>query len=305
MTIGPLSRMTPTEIGPLRVHALVDGVAPARKAHEMLLGAPDDLVADNIDWLAPDYIDADTERLRLAYQSFLVIAPEANILIDCAIGEDGDFASRPDWHHAKSNWLNHLGQAGLAPEDIDIVFLTHLHVDHTGWLTRLTPEGWSPTFPTARHLVTQVEHDFWMSRHEDFAFMDRSVPDSVEPVDAAGLFEFTTAGDEIVPGLEVVDLSGHSPGMVGLEYRQSDRIVAAFNADLMHHPLQMTVPEMSTRFCTDPECAAHVRRTKLAQYAKDDTLMFCGHFPGMSAGYAEPVKEGFRFRPLELTGSSS
>ena len=128
--------------------------------------------------------------------------------------------------------------------------------------------------------------------------MEESIPDSVAPIDAAELFAFVSPGDEITPGLVVVDLAGHSPGMVGLEYRENGRAVAAFNADLMHHPLQMAAPGMSTRFCTDPEAAAQVRAKKLAQYAEEETVMFCGHFPGPSAGRAVPSGEGYRFHPL-------
>lgn len=302
MSIGPLPKMMPKTIGALKVHGLIDGVSPARTAEEMLLGAPEGLVENNRDWLVPDYLDPHSDRLILAYQSFVIQAPDANILVDCAIGEDGEYQSRPDWHHAKSDWLNDLGQAGLAPKDIDMVFLTHLHVDHTGWLTRRTTEGWVPTFPKARHLVTEKEREFWIERHQEFAFMEQSIPDSVKPVDNAGLFEFMQPGDEVAKNMFVVDLAGHTPGMVGLEYREGGKVLAAFNADLMHHPLQMAVPEMSTRFCTDPEQAAVVRREKLSEYASDGTVMFCGHFPGESAGKVAIKGNGFQFVPISEEG---
>lgn len=299
MATGSHPRMSQKTVGALEVYSLIDGVSPARKPDEMLLHIFDDLVERNREWLVPDYLEPLTERLILAYQSFLIKTPDTTILVDCAVGEDGEYTSRPDWHHAKSDWLNHLGQAGLAPEDVDIVFLTHLHVDHTGWLTRKTPEGWVPTFPDARHLTTRKEHDFWLKEHEKYGFMDRSVPDSVLPVEQAGLFEFINPGDEIASDLFVVDLAGHSPGMVGLEYRKDGKVLAAFNADMMHHPLQMSAPEMSTRFCTDPDQAASVRKKKLTEYAQDDTIMFCGHFPGDSAGRVQVVQGGFRFVPIE------
>ena len=295
MAVGPLPRMSPVTIGNLRVDALVDGVSPARRADEMMRNMPEGLVDANRSWLSPSYMEANTDRLILAYQSFVLQLPDAVVLVDAAVGEDGTFSTRPDWQKAKSDWLNHLGQAGLAPEDIDIVFMTHLHVDHTGWLTRLIGGEWVPTFPNARHLVTQTELDFWTTRHGDFAYMAESVPESVEPVKNAGLFEFTSPGDTIAEGLTVVDLAGHSLGMVGLEYREGNKLTAAFNADLMHHPLQMTAPGMSTLFCADPDAAAATRNAKLAEYAEAGTLMFCGHFPGNSAGYAVPDGNGYRF----------
>ena len=127
--------------------------------------------------------------------------------------------------------------------------------------------------------------------------MSSSIPDSVEPVIAAGLFETVAAEAEIAPGLFVVDLAGHSPGMIGLEYRDGDRVLAAFNADLMHHPVQMAAPGCATVFCADPAKAVAQRRAKLAQYAQDRTVMFCNHFPGECAGVAVPRADGYHFVP--------
>ena len=54
-----------------------------------------------------------------------------------------------------------LRSAGVAPEDIDVVLCTHLHVDHVGWNTRLENGRWVPTFPNARYLIAQQEWDYW------------------------------------------------------------------------------------------------------------------------------------------------
>ncbi|SLN71167.1 N-acyl homoserine lactonase AiiB [Roseivivax jejudonensis] len=296
MAIGQIPRMSPKTIGDLDVFSLLDTAGPTRPPGDMLKDVPEDWMSRHGGWLAPDYVDPSTGTMRMAYQSFLIRGP-ATILVDCAVGEDGEFPARPDWNHAKSDWLNHLGQAGCAPEDVDIVFLTHLHPDHTGWLTRKTPEGWTPTFPKARHVTSDTELEFWLSRHEEFAFMGRSVDDSIKPVHAAGLFDTISPGRSLAPGLGVVDLAGHSPGMIGLEHTKHDRTVAAFNADLMHHPLQMAEPECATIFCHDPEAAVATRKSALARYARDETLMFCNHFPGECAGYAVAEDEGYRFVP--------
>lgn len=298
MTIGPLPRMAPKKIGELQVSALVDSVGAARGVTEMMLNSPDDIISDNSNWLIPDLMDPETERLILSYQSFVLQKDGKSILIDAAIGEDGNFPARPDWHHTKSDWLNQLGKAGLAPEDLDIVFMTHLHMDHTGWLTRWNSDEWIPTFPNARHFVSKVELDYWIERHSEFPYMSQSIPDCVLPVLKAGLFEYITPGEEILEGLSVIDLAGHSPGMIGLEYRENDQLLAAFCADLMHHPLQMTVPSMSTMFCSDPNAAAETRISKLEEYARNKTAVFCGHFPGESAGHVAKTNGGYHFWPI-------
>ncbi len=295
MPVGRIPKMAPIRIGQLRVDALVDDVSATRTAEKMMLQAPAQIVEDCLAKLGPDWVDPLSRHLRLAYQSFLIQLPEANILVDCAVGEDGNYPLRPDWHQSKSDWLNHLGQAGLTPEDIDIVFLTHLHMDHTGWLTRLQNGIWQPSFPKARHFVSRVELDHWQTHASARPFMSTSFEDCVTPVLAAGLFEPIAAGTRIADCLVAVDLSGHSPGMLGLEYREEGVVRAAFCADLMHHPLQILLPDLSTQFCEDPMKAAEIRRVKLDQYAAHRTTVFCGHFPGTSAINVYKYPAGFEF----------
>ncbi len=295
MPVGLIPRMDSQCIGSLRVDSLVDAVSPARTLGEMLRGLPPTINPQEPRprWAQPNYVEPASGKLILAYQSFVIQTRGLTILVDCAVGEDGNFPLRPDWHRSKSNWLNHLGQAGLAPEDIDIVFLTHLHMDHTGWLTRNHDGAWLPTFPNARHLVSETELDFWRDGANAQEYMSSSIVDCVEPVAAAGLFETILPGEGIAPELFVVDLAGHSPGMIGLEHRQDDRVLASFCADLMHHPVQMAHPELATIFCSDPDAAVEVRRRKLAEYAQDGTLVFCGHFPGNSAVMTRQSGSGF------------
>src|SRR5262249_46285944 len=64
---------------------------------------------------------------------------------------------RPQFHRRNWPWLETLRSAGVAPEDIDVVLCTHLHVDHVGWNTRLENGCWVPTFPNARYLIAQRE----------------------------------------------------------------------------------------------------------------------------------------------------
>jgi glyoxylase-like metal-dependent hydrolase (beta-lactamase superfamily II) len=299
MTLKPIARMTTKIIGDIRVDALVDWLGPTRRPEDIMRDIPTDLVENNRDWLIPDYLDAASGQLILAYQSFLIQTPKASILVDCAIGEDGNYPLRPDWHLSKTNWLNHLGKAGFAPDEIDIVFLTHLHMDHTGWLTRKHRGTWVPTFPNARHLVTQTELDFWSTAQAERPFMASSIADCVDIVRSAGLLECVLSEAEIDDGLFVVDLSGHSPGMIGLEYRDGDRVHASFCADLMHHPLQLTAPQITTIFCEDSIQAVKTRHTRLEKYADDMTVVFNAHFPGECAGTVIRRGHGFHFRPLE------
>ncbi|WP_352776396.1 MBL fold metallo-hydrolase [Mesorhizobium sp. M0140] len=53
-------------------------------------------------------------------------------------------------------FLARLANAGVAPEQIDYVLCTHLHIDQCGWNTRLVDGHWIPTFPNARYIIVAI-----------------------------------------------------------------------------------------------------------------------------------------------------
>ena len=78
--------------------------------------------------------------------------------MDTAVGNDKPRAVAA-FNHLQVPWLERLAAAGIKPEAVDFVLLTHLHTDHVGWNTRLVDGRWVPTFPNARYIVPQGEQD--------------------------------------------------------------------------------------------------------------------------------------------------
>jgi hypothetical protein len=139
----------------------------------------------------PRFQDPQSGILAITIQSFLVRQNGLTILVDACGGNDKERA-RPHFHRRAWPWLDRLRQAGVTPEDIDIVLCTHLHVDHVGWNTRLENGRWVPTFPNARYLVAQREWDYWRTagpsglvRTGDF------ITDSVLPIFDSGQAELS------------------------------------------------------------------------------------------------------------------
>ena len=58
-------------------------------------------------------------------------------------------------------WLERFHELGLTAADVDFVMCTHLHIDHTGWNTRLEQGRWVPTFPNATYLFERREYAYW------------------------------------------------------------------------------------------------------------------------------------------------
>src|SRR5262249_45311907 len=88
--------------------------------------------------------------------SILVRTGDKNILIETGIGNKlpdkmAQIFGQP------AELLEHLGAAGLSPDDIDIVINSHLHFDHCGWNTIRQNGEIKPTFPRAIYYVQEGE----------------------------------------------------------------------------------------------------------------------------------------------------
>ena len=92
----------------------------------------------------------------MSFHSYVLRTPQHTIFIDGCVGDDKERPLRPMWHRKKSDFLARLAAAGVRPEEIDIVFCTHLHADHVGWNTQLRDGRWVPTFPNARYLFSRA-----------------------------------------------------------------------------------------------------------------------------------------------------
>ncbi|EHL95399.1 metallo-beta-lactamase domain protein [Acetobacteraceae bacterium AT-5844] len=247
--------------------------------------------------LEPDHVDFDGNALLIGMQAMLLRIPGLTILVDTCVGEDKPRPAHPSWNQRRaSGFLERLAELGVGPEDVDVVFCTHLHADHIGWNTRLLNGRWVPTFPRARYLVGRRELEYWQSRalaepgigHGSFA-------DSVQPLLEAGLVVTVEDGEELAPGITLQPLPGHSPGQMGLHVRRGGE-QALFLGDAIHSPVQVFRPEWSSALCTDPDQARTTRRQILECAAEENVLLVPAHF--RNCGCARIRREGDGFTPL-------
>lgn len=92
--------------------------------------------------------------------TWVVKTQRHTILIDTASGNNKERPLKPIFHHLQLPYLERLEAVGVMPDTVDYVLLTHLHVDHVGWNTRLVDGRWVPTFPNARYVFPKVEQDY-------------------------------------------------------------------------------------------------------------------------------------------------
>jgi glyoxylase-like metal-dependent hydrolase (beta-lactamase superfamily II) len=278
--------MTTFRLGDVEITRIVEIPRSAYPTASMLPDSTPEAIARHHAWLRPHFVDESTGDLGSRIQTWIVRTPRHTVLVDTGVGNDKERDESPLWHRRQGGWLDDLRGAGVTPEQVDLVVITHLHVDHVGWNTRLVNGRWVPTFPNATYVIAGEEWEFW--RHEK----DPCIHDSVVPVVEAGRARLVETDHAIDPWLAFEPTPGHTPGHVCLRVRASGG-QAVFSGDLMHRTVQVAEPQWSSRFCHDPRRAAETRREFVEAHADTGVLVLPAHFP--RPGYVVRVDGGHRF----------
>lgn len=282
-------------VGRIRIDRVVEFEQPLIPPAVLLPEVDDAVLSRHRGWLEPDLLDPDSGCLVVSFHSFAIRTPRNLILVDTCSGNDRERPGKPRYHRKSWPYLENLAKAGIAPEAVDFVLCTHLHVDHVGWNTHLLDGRWVPTFPNARYLFDRQEWDFWQAEYETERFTDDPFyEDSILPVIAAGQVDFVSGDHQIDPWVRLEPSPGHTPGHVCVRVRDGAG-EAVMTGDMMHHPLQCAEPALSSCFCVDPEQSRRTRRAFLERHADGDVLVLPAHFPAPTGGRVRSAGEGFRF----------
>lgn len=208
---------------------------------------------------------------RLPCLSHVIRSEDTTILVDTGVGPPGLWG---DWTPEEEGVLpESLAALGLAPEDVDIVFFTHLHVDHVGWNT--DPEG-TPLFPRARHVLHADALASVMARRDE-----PHIRRCVEPL--IGVFEEIRGDVELAQGVVAFGVPGHASGHMALRIWSSGS-EALILADAVPHPAQLQHPDWRFAFDDDPVQSARTRGTLVGDLEHSNCLVVCGHYPGSGIG---------------------
>jgi glyoxylase-like metal-dependent hydrolase (beta-lactamase superfamily II) len=255
-------------------------------------------------WLRPQFA-TENGRLLGSIHAFVLESGGKRIIVDTCVGNDKP-RRRGIWNKLTGNFLAKLAAVGYPAESIDTVLCTHLHVDHVGWNTRLVDGRWVPTFPNARYLFGRAEWLHW-SQEQGANITGDVTPevaenvlearvvyeDSVRPIVDAGLHDLVDPHHRITGEIWLEPTPGHTPGhaSVGISSRGQ---TAFITGDMMHHPIQMARPELSSNFDWSMARAQATRRSFLGRNADRPVLILGTHFPAPTAGWAVSIGESWR-----------
>jgi glyoxylase-like metal-dependent hydrolase (beta-lactamase superfamily II) len=234
-------------------------------------------------WLIPDHA-TDAGRMFINFQAFFVRAGNRRIMIDTCIGADRE-RQFPVFTKMRTTFMQDLASLGIAPNDIDTVLCTHLHFDHVGWNTHLVDGRWVPTFPQARYLFSRKEYDHWLMLRDTGGYHGiNHLSDAVDPVIEAGLVDFIAHDYALTEEIRLMPTPGHTPGHVSV-YIHSQGQEAVITGDMMHHPIQVAMPEHPATFDMDKPAGAKTRVDFVNRFQERPVLVIGSHFADPGAGY--------------------
>ncbi|NTY61573.1 MBL fold metallo-hydrolase [Mycolicibacterium sphagni] len=275
------------EVGGVRITRVVEHVMPF-PADFFAEAQASDIAAEP--WLVPDFVD-NVGRYLISFHTFVVESDGLRIVVDTCTGNSKDRPMIPAFDHQHRPFLTDLAEAGFAPETIDVVVCTHLHVDHVGWNTRLIDGVWAPTFANARYLFGAADLGYWQQSADPLhapAFRD-----SVQPVIDAGIVDVVTADTELTSEVRLNLTPGHTPGHLTVSIGNG----CIITGDVLHHPIQCGHPEWTASGDVDPDAARTTRQAFLEAAVRTNALVLGTHFAGTSAGRIYPAAGGYRFVP--------
>ena len=193
-----------------------------------------------------------------------------------------------------------LKAAGYQPEQIDEIYITHMHPDHVGGLMT----GDKPTFPNATVRADKRDADFWLSQQnldkapaESKGFFQGAIA-SMNPYVRAGKFKAFEGNTDLVPGIRALATPGHTAGHTIYVVESKGQKLVLWG-DLMHvAAVQFDHPEVTIQFDSDAKAAAKQRQKAYADAARSGDLIGASHlsFPGI--GRVRRDGKGYAFTPV-------
>jgi methylmalonyl-CoA epimerase len=219
-------------------------------------------------------------RVTLAVRQ-LIVRGVRTMLIDAGFGDKADERFRQAIGLDRTHNLDHaLATAGIAPDDVDIVLATHLHWDHAGGFTARDASGrLRPKFPRARYVVRRGEWEDATRPNE--RTRGSYAPDDFLPLMDAGVVDFVSDDQTIMPGVTVRRTGGHTMHHQMVLFDSGGQR-AAFPADLMPTAAHLSPAWIASVDLFPMETLA-AKRTFVSEAVETNMVVFFDHDPQLAA----------------------
>jgi glyoxylase-like metal-dependent hydrolase (beta-lactamase superfamily II) len=237
--------------------------------------------------------------VETSVNAFLINTGTKLVLIDSGAG--GMFG--PTLGRLTAN----LKASGYQPEQVDEIYISHMHGDHVGGLIL----NGQAVFPNAVVRAAKAEADYWLSKDNLDKAADnakggfKNAQAALGPYVAAGRFKPFDGAVELVPGVTAQPSKGHTPGHSSYVVSSKGQKLVLIG-DLIHvGAVQFPDPNVTISFDSDSKSAVTERAKQFADAAKEGYLLGAAHlsFPGI--GYVRASGGGYVWQPVNYTQVSN
>ncbi|MBB4523046.1 UNVERIFIED_ORG: glyoxylase-like metal-dependent hydrolase (beta-lactamase superfamily II) [Rhizobium sophorae] len=259
-------------IGRFTVTALTDGYADMPYDYFPGRSAPE------VEKAASAQFTARPSGVRFLFNQYLVEDGERRILIDAgAAGSIGQTGQLPQA----------LAALGLKPDKIDAVIVTHMHQDHMGGLVL----GGKNNYPGAELYIDRRDIAHWTDpakRSGAPEYLQTSFRMAEEVVRLYPRLQAIDGEREIMRGVSIVDLTGHTPGHIGVRVEDGGKSMIMVS-DMIFPVVHPAATDVFFLFEQDRAAAKAMRDRFFPRAASEGALIAATHmpFPGLGRVVAD------------------
>jgi glyoxylase-like metal-dependent hydrolase (beta-lactamase superfamily II) len=215
----------------------------------------------------------------LPVHAYLLRVYGTTIVVDTGIGP----SPRDFMPEAQASLPERLAENGVEPDDVELVVLTHLHVDHVGW---------NHLFERARIVASRRDYDYFGKARGEAPYFRREVQALVD----GGRIELLDEIAEVANGVVAEPIPGHTPGHTGVAVHLGGEHLRLLG-DLAVHEVQLADPALRYSADVDPAAAEQARRSVLKTAVGAGGVVGLAHLPS-GLGRVRIEGGGFAWEPV-------